>query len=293
MASETSSSTSSPDIGTFSTSTFPPRDPFSPQTDHANGHTPESYTPSSFTNGHTSPLSPTTSNVPNPAPLTLRAFLLGFTLSISLFLTIHLAFVKSNPLWRIPFFLTSLSLFHYLEYQVTALYNPLAATTSAFLLSQNGRAYNIAHTLAFTECGIHWYFFPNTFEVEDVTAQSLFLGLGFAMMIVGQLVRTTAMAQAGKNFSHVVSVKKKEGHVLVTDGVYSVLRHPSYFGFFWWGLGSQLVLGNLVCLLGYAVVLWRFFSARIAKEEQSLIGFFGAEYKKYLKKTWTGIPFIY
>jgi len=23
-------------------------------------------------------------------------------------------------------------------------------------------------------------------------------------------------------------------HVLVTSGIYSVLRHPAYFGFFWW-----------------------------------------------------------
>ncbi|KAI4263175.1 MAG: hypothetical protein L6R42_001666 [Xanthoria sp. 1 TBL-2021] len=73
------------------------------------------------------------------------------------------------------------------------------------------------------------------------------------------------MAQAGTNFNHLVQSKKKEGHVLVTNGIYGWLRHPSYFGFFWWGLGTQLITGNLVCLVGYAVVLWRFFSLRIKK----------------------------
>ena len=87
--------------------------------------------------------------------------------------------------------------------------------------------------------------------------------MGFVLMVVGQVVRTTAMAQAGKNFSHVISMKKKEGHVLVTSGVYRWLRHPSYFGFFWWGLGTQIVLGNVICLVGYAAVLWRFFRLRI------------------------------
>lgn len=71
------------------------------------------------------------------------------------------------------------------------------------------------------------------------------------------------MLHAGSNFNHLVQKEKKVGHVLVTGGVYRYLRHPSYFGFFWWGLGTQVVLGNAVCLVGYAVVLWRFFRRRI------------------------------
>lgn len=85
-------------------------------------------------------------------------------------------------------------------------------------------------------------------------------------MVLGQTIRSVAMAQAGSNFNHTVQVTRREGHVLVTGGVYSVLRHPSYFGFFWWGLGTQLVLGNGVCFVAYAVVLWRFFSGRIWSE---------------------------
>jgi hypothetical protein len=60
-----------------------------------------------------------------------------------------------------------------------------------------------------------------------------------------------------------VQSKHQAGHVLVKSGLYGYLRHPSYFGFFWWGLGTQLVLGNAVCFVGYALVLWRFFSSRI------------------------------
>ena len=90
--------------------------------------------------------------------------------------------------------------------------------------------------------------------------------LGFVLTAVGQVVRTLAMAQAASNFNHHVQVEHKAGHVLVTHGLYRFLRHPSYFGFFWWGLGTQLVLGNVVCLVGYAVVLWQFFSSRIQRE---------------------------
>ena len=91
------------------------------------------------------------------------------------------------------------------------------------------------------------------------------------MMVVGQALRTTAMVQAGQNFNHTVQVRKKEEHELVVDGVYAWLRHPSYVGFFWWGLGTQVVMGNGVCFVGYAAVLWSFFSGRIHSEFPSFL----------------------
>ena len=122
------------------------------------------------------------------------------------------------------------------------------------------------------------------------------------------------MIHAGSNFNHLIQSKKKQGHVLVTGGIYKHLRHPSYFGFFWWGLGTQVVLGNTVCLVGYGVVLWRFFRRRIesmlipfrglrrdllltggrscTEEETLLIGFFGIDYVRYRDRTRVGIPFI-
>lgn len=83
------------------------------------------------------------------------------------------------------------------------------------------------------------------------------------MLILGQTTRSMAMARAGSNFNHTVQMHKREGHELVTGGIYGLLRHPSYFGFWWWGLGTQVILGNGVCLVGYAIVLWRFFRDRI------------------------------
>ena len=47
-----------------------------------------------------------------------------------------------------------------------------------------------------------------------------------------------------------------------------------------------------MCFLGYAVVLWKFFSMRIRKEEEFLVGFFGEEYEVYKEGTRVGIPFI-
>lgn len=43
----------------------------------------------------------------------------------------------------------------------------------------------------------------------------------------------------------------------------SYLRHPSYFGWFWWVVGTQVLLWNPLCLVGYAYVSWKFFDQRI------------------------------
>jgi len=51
-------------------------------------------------------------------------------------------------------------------------------------------------------------------------------------------------------------------------------------------------MGNLICFVGYAMVLWRFFEKRIGGEEELLVRFFGDEYVQYRKRTMIGIPFI-
>ena len=78
----------------------------------------------------------------------------------------------------------------------------------------------------------------------------------------------------------------------MTWGVYSVFRHPAYVGWFFWSIGTQLLLGNPLCfcLYGYASV--RFFRDRIPFEEATLIKQYGAEYERYMAKTYVGIPFV-
>lgn len=112
------------------------------------------------------------------------------------------------------------------------------------------------------------------------------------LILLGQSFRSIAMKQAGTSFNHIVQSNKKEDHILITSGVYAISRHPAYFGFFWWGLGTQLVLGNLICFVAYAAILWRFFAHRIQVEERHLVNFFGGAYEEYRKTTPILIPFI-
>jgi protein-S-isoprenylcysteine O-methyltransferase len=130
---------------------------------------------------------------------------------------------------------------------------------TAFILTSNGAAYNIAHASAIVEALVEYYFFPHLKALNWVTLIGLFL------VIIGQTARTLAMKHAGSNFSHYVVTEKEAGHRLVTEGIYAWLRHPSYFGYYWWAVGTQVMLGNPICALGFAAFLWMFFSNRVKR----------------------------
>jgi protein-S-isoprenylcysteine O-methyltransferase len=195
------------------------------------------------------------------AGIGLRAFFLGNAAVVGLFLAAQLVYYGSH-LWRPFLFLGTLSVFHFLEFYTTAAYNTPDAKISSFLLT-NGAHYRIAHTVAFVETIVTSYVYPSWQAKVHLPVVIL---VGIILVLVGQVVRSTAMAQAGTNFNHQVQSKKNDGHELVTRGLYSYFRHPSYFGFFWWGIGTQLMIGNTVCALGYAYVLWYFFKKRITRK---------------------------
>ena len=231
-----------------------------------------------------------------------RAFFLGVTFGIMSIMTVELAYFEM-PFWRAPCFIATLSIFHILEFYTTARCNPADAKLSSFLLSSNGSAYNIAHTSALIEFSTRqwllssqrppWLEMP--FQVPTFLPSLLpnwSLVLGFLLVAIGQGVRTAAMVEAGKSFNHIVQSRKRDDHVLVKSGIYRILRHPSYFGFFWWGLGTQILLGNHICLLAYTAILWKFFASRIMKEEKFLVKFFGQDYVQYRERTPVLIPFI-
>jgi len=231
-----------------------------------------------------------------------NAFCLGIAVGISSMLAVQLAYAE-HYLWRLPCFISVIAVFHFLEFDMTARYNPPDAKVSSFLLFNNGKAYNIAHTAATVEILLRHWLTSNGYLTFTITPKavstslqqlpiSISVVLGLTLVGLGQAFRSLAMKQAGTSFNHIVQSSKKDDHVLVTSGVYQVSRHPAYFGFFWWGLGTQLVLGNPICFVGYAVVLWKFFAHRIRREEKHLVSFFEQDYVEYRKKTSVMIPFI-
>lgn len=192
------------------------------------------------------------------------------------------------------------SVFYLSEYLWAALFHPDDVNFSSFMLFNHSNAFHIALCLSATEYWTEYVLFPNLKNIGfDDSNPSKFatwkrnvFGIGMLLSIGGQCLRTVAQFTAGINFTHQIAFYKKKEHTLITHGVYRVFRHPSYLGFFWWSIGTQLVLNNPLSAIIYTAASWSFFARRIPMEEEQLLRFFGNEYEEYRKRTITGIPFI-
>jgi protein-S-isoprenylcysteine O-methyltransferase Ste14 len=114
--------------------------------------------------------------------------------------------------------------------------------------------------------------------------------LGLALFTVGGALRLRPVFVLGRRFSGLVAIQP--GHTLVTSGVYSIIRHPSYLGLLigslGWGLAFRSVVGVLLAVLTVPVIL-----ARIRAEEALLHAHFGGEYDAYRARTARFIPWLY
>jgi protein-S-isoprenylcysteine O-methyltransferase len=208
-------------------------------------------------------------NTNEPHQVALFSFFLGIVFCGSLASAWHFSSMPQG--W---IYITFLSLFHFLEYYITAKYKADTVTIDGIALENinvaflfnNGLNYIAAQGLGVAEFMVEWYFFPHTKILSQTTLAGTShdnINAGLCLMVIGQLFRSLAMIHASSNFSHQISYQKLPTHQLVTSGVYSISRHPSYFGFFWWGVGTQIFLSNPLSTVVFIGVLWRFFSERI------------------------------
>ncbi|KAJ1434221.1 Isoprenylcysteine carboxyl methyltransferase family-domain-containing protein, partial [Ochromonadaceae sp. CCMP2298] len=153
-------------------------------------------------------------------------------------------------------YLSLLCAFHFLEFFATAANQPSALSYDSFIVNHS-RMYTAAALASWVEFWVE-------FSIFGGSKMSFFVsGVGLLLLLGGQTVRTVAMWQCGENFAHIIMSERRQGHKLVKTGIYSVLRHPAYFGWFYWSLGTQLLLCNPLCTVAYAAAAWHFFSTRV------------------------------
>jgi protein-S-isoprenylcysteine O-methyltransferase Ste14 len=114
--------------------------------------------------------------------------------------------------------------------------------------------------------------------------------LGVALFAAGGALRIWPVFVLGRRFSGLVAIQP--GHTLVTSGVYSVIRHPSYLGLLVNSLGWALAFRSGVGLLLTALSILPLL-ARIRAEERLLHTHFGADYDAYRARTARLIPGLY
>ena len=156
----------------------------------------------------------------------------------------------------VGWYLSVLCFFHWSEYFVTSITNPLNLNMKSFLLDHS-QEYHLALASSFIEYCLEWILLPCEstsahflckvwFSNKSIPSTAYFSEpcfwsfFGLAMVVGGEVLRKGAMLSAGSNFSHYVRARREEGHQLVTSGLYSLCRHPSYVGWFYWCIGTQV-----------------------------------------------------
>ena len=115
--------------------------------------------------------------------------------------------------------------------------------------------------------------------------------IGLVIIVLGMILRFISIWTLGRLFT--VDITIREGHKIKKDGVYKLIRHPSYFGTLLSFIGFGITLNNWLSFITITILITIALLHRIKIEEKVLINQFGADYLDYKKNTFHLIPWIY
>ncbi|MHC4178758.1 MAG: protein-S-isoprenylcysteine O-methyltransferase [Planctomycetota bacterium] len=95
-------------------------------------------------------------------------------------------------------------------------------------------------------------------------------------------------ADLGRNWS--VRLEIRQGHSLVTEGVYRHIRHPMYAAHWLWAIAQALLLQNWIAGPAFLVTFLPLYLRRVPREEQMMLDSFPEEYRSYVSRTGRVIP---
>jgi protein-S-isoprenylcysteine O-methyltransferase Ste14 len=114
---------------------------------------------------------------------------------------------------------------------------------------------------------------------------------GVFLMVIGLTIRSMAAIALGQRYTRTLRIL--EGHQILDQGFYCIIRHPGYLGMALLEIGAGLAVNNALVLfvIVASATLSRLYRIRV--EEEMLQTAFGEQYQAYMKKTWRLIPFIF
>ena len=161
------------------------------------------------------------------------------------------AIIDCTAFWLVYVFVVSLPLLHSNGnngitcsqlYLVRAVNNSQNLSLDSFLLNHSFE-YNMAALSSWVEFTIEKFIFSGMKQITWLSST------GLLTVVFGDCLRKTAMLTASSNFNHTFQNEKSEMHTLVTRGVHGWFHQPSYMGWFYWSIGTQLRRNPHIVLL--------------------------------------------
>ncbi len=120
-------------------------------------------------------------------------------------------------------------------------------------------------------------------RAADYPFQPVLFGLGIVTGLAALVMFRLTHKALGRYWS--VSLQMREGHKLVTEGIYRRIRHPMYSAFWLMALAQALLLPNWIAGLSGLVGFGTLYLLRVGHEERLMTETFGAEYEAYMRRT--------
>jgi len=121
------------------------------------------------------------------------------------------------------------------------------------------------------------------FAFADYPLRPTALFFGIVCLAVGLWIFARSHADLGPNWS--ITLEVREGHQLVTRGLYRHVRHPMYFGLLVYSVGQALVVPNWIACPSYGLAIVLLCAFRLGPEERMIVEEFGADYRAYMRRT--------
>ena len=131
----------------------------------------------------------------------------------------------------------------------------------------------------------------SAFGFAEYPLRAVPLAAGVMCYVIGLWLFYRPHADLGTNWS--ITLEVREGHRLITHGVYRGVRHPMYSALALYSIGQALVIPNWVAGLSNLVAFAVLFALRVGAEEKMMAQQFGNEYATYKARTKRLIPRVW
>jgi protein-S-isoprenylcysteine O-methyltransferase Ste14 len=139
------------------------------------------------------------------------------------------------------------------------------------------KRYQLEHLVPLALTILSVFFWFNNFQ------KNIFYFVGLIINITGLCVWWSAKITLGENWD--AGYSKPRVKKLVTNGIYSKIRHPLYWGINLTLIGLSLLHFKLwLIIISFVIVVYFFY--RMYIEDRYLISKLGSKYIKYKKQTW-------
>ena len=132
------------------------------------------------------------------------------------------------------------------------------------------------------------YIFSGVLDFADYRLPGWTGWLGALLFAAAIWLLWRSHVDLGRNWTPTLGLR--DGHTLVTRGVYRSIRHPMYAAHLLWGVAQGMMLHNWIAGLSLIILLIPQYLLRVGDEEAMMLEKYGQVYRDYMQRTGRIVP---